>query len=112
MAQYSVNSMSAVFSVIQVYFAVFSSMPMGRTAFSVCMVIRRTLFDHNLWVLFKVQQEHTPLKFLGQSNESIKGTGRMEFWRHSRLLQTPGLQKELKLQISLVRKMYIVCELM
>ena len=84
---------SVVCLVTQAYFAIFSSMLMGRTTtFSVCMEIRRTLFDHNLRVLFKVQQEY-PSKFLVQSHEPIKGIGRMDFWRHSRLLQIPGLQK-------------------
>ena len=54
-----------------VYFAIFSSMPMGRTTtFSDCMAIRRTLFDHKLWAFFKVQQEH-PVKIPG-TKSSVK----------------------------------------
>ena len=57
--------MTAVCLVTHVYFAIFNSMPMGEaTTFSVCMAIRRTLFDHKLWVFFKVQQEH-PFKIPG-----------------------------------------------
>ena len=51
------ETITAVCLVTQAYFAIFSSMPMGRTTtLSVCMAIRRTLFDHSLWVLFKLQQ--------------------------------------------------------
>ena len=46
-------------------FRYFQQYAHGRTTtFFVCMAIRRTLFDHNLWVLFKVQQEH-PFKIPG-----------------------------------------------
>ena len=43
----------------QAYFTIFSSIPTGwTTTFFVCMVICLTLFDHNLWIFFKLQQEH------------------------------------------------------
>ena len=41
--------------------------------------------------------KNTPSKFLEQSHQSNNGIGKIGFWRHSRLLRIPGIQKGIQI---------------